>query len=110
MVSGVTEESLATLVFMVVSGLFICYLGYRIRYRTDVRLISGYRSETVADGEGLARLVGGVGGGLGIVTVGYGLAAFVVEPWLWYWVSWTLLLLGGVAFLQRHGKRFAAKK
>lgn len=106
MVSGVTEESLATLVFMVVSGLFICYLGYRIRYRTDVRLISGYRSETVADGEGLARLVAG----LGIVTVGYGLAAFVVEPRLWYWVSWTLLLLGGVAFLQRHGKRFAAKK
>jgi hypothetical protein len=96
----VATESLAIAGLMTLVGLCLGWLGYRIRFRGDYHLIAGYRSGAVANPEELAGLVGGVTAGLGVVTVFYGLVALVVDAGLWYWLSYTLVVLAGPLVVQ----------
>jgi hypothetical protein len=49
-------------------GGVLVFLGYRIRFRGEVRLITGFECRNVRDPAGWGRWVGGVGIFLGAVT------------------------------------------
>jgi len=100
-------ESLVVAIGMLLSGLLIGWLGYRIRYQQDYHLISGYRPGTASDEEGLAGLVGGVTIGLGLLTGLWGLGALVVETQLGYRGSYLAVLLVGLVVVQVRGRRYA---
>jgi hypothetical protein len=50
------------------AGALLVFLGYRIRFRGDVRLITGFECRNVRDPAGWGRWVGGIGIFLGAMT------------------------------------------
>lgn len=59
------------------AGVVLITLGYRIRWRREWRLITGFRLGTVRDPEGLGRWVGGTGIVLGTVSLAAGAHAWL---------------------------------
>jgi hypothetical protein len=99
-------ETLVAVALMLVTAAVIVYLGYRIRYRGDVRLVAGYDPDDVVDDEGLAALVGGVTIALGVVHGLYGLGLLYFPPTLAFWSGYLLVFLGGIAVVQARGRRY----
>jgi hypothetical protein len=61
---------------LLLTALVLITLGYRIRYRREWHLITGFKLEGVRDPEGLGRWVGGLGILLGALTLAAALVAF----------------------------------
>jgi hypothetical protein len=102
------SETLFAVAFMLLGAAFICYLGYRIRYRGDVVLIAGYDSERVTDDEGLADLVGGVVIALGLVHVAFGLGMLYFPLDLAFWLAYLAAMFVGLGVVQVRGRRYTA--
>lgn len=106
---GLPETAASVLVAMVASGVLAIYLGYRIRVRGDVHLMSGTRPEYVTDEEGMTRLAGTASVGVGVLTVLYGL----LFPWApsqaVYWGSYLALAAFAGAYVWVNGKRYTSK-
>jgi hypothetical protein len=60
------QIQLAVALFL--AGAVLAFLGYRIRFRSEVRLITGFEPRNVRDPQGWARWVGGIGLLLGSIT------------------------------------------
>ncbi|AFK19968.1 MULTISPECIES: DUF3784 domain-containing protein [Haloferax] len=102
-------ETTIVVAVLMLTGLGLCYLGYRIRYLKDYHLIAGYRSEEVADADSLARLVGGGTIVIGLVTLLYGAGAIVLRAGDTYWLSYTVLVLVSAGYLSVQSRQYAAE-
>jgi len=110
MIAGIETSTAVVTATMALSGVVTGWLGYRIRYHTDVHLIAGYRNGMRADTEALARVVGRVVLAVAAVTVLAGLLYPVLETIpvgeTAYWSGYTTLVvvLSGYAMLatRRH--------
>jgi membrane associated rhomboid family serine protease len=105
MIAGIGTDTAVVTATLVLSGVVTGWLGYRIRYRGDVRLIAGYRSGMRADTETLTRVVGRVVLAVAAVTVLAGLLYPVlsIDPadGVTYWAGYTIVvvILSGYAVL-----------
>jgi len=106
MAPATDSETLLSALLLFAAGLFIAYLGYRIRYRGDVHLIAGYDAERVTDDEGLAALVGGVTVALGALHPTSGVALLYFPPDLAFWSGYGLAMAVGLAVVLVGGRRF----
>lgn len=110
MAAGFGTDTAVVTGSMLLTGVFIGWLGYRIRFRRDVHLIAGYRRGTTADTEALSRVVGRVVLVLAAVTAFAGVVYPILSRGLAdggiYWSGYTIvvLLLGGYAVVvsRRH--------
>lgn len=93
MATGLASDDLLVLAVMALTGAFVSYLGYRIRYRGDVHLVAGYPRDRPVDDDALARVVGRITLAVGALTLAFGLASPFVETGLLYWGLYTLLVL-----------------
>jgi cytochrome c biogenesis factor len=97
MLSGVESETVVVMGVLALGGLFTGWLGYRIRYRSDVSLIAGYDDEISADAEALSRVIGRVVLAVAAITVLSGLLYPVVEGGPidagLYWVGYTVIIV-----------------
>jgi hypothetical protein len=104
-ISGLGTEIAVVTGTMVLTGIFTGWLGYRIRYRGDVHLISGYRDGMAADTEALSRTVGRAVLAVAAVTVLAGLLYPVLNSGsdvaVTYWSGYAVvvLVLSGYAVL-----------
>lgn len=73
-----TAESLYLIAVMTATGLFLVWLGRRIRRTEDLSLVAGARGRTVTDPTGLTKLVGNVTVVTGVVTALVGLLSLLV--------------------------------
>ena len=99
-------ETLVAVALLVLAGVVVGFLGYRIRYRGDVVLIAGYDAERVTDDEGLGSLVGGVVFALGAVHVAFGVALLAVSPDLAFWAAYLVAMAVGLGVVQVRGRRY----
>ncbi|MBB6645610.1 DUF3784 domain-containing protein [Halobellus sp. MBLA0160] len=105
MVAGISTNTAVVTAVTVLTGVFIGWLGYRIRYRGDVHLIAGYRGGAPTDAEALSRVVGRVVLVVAAVTVLAGLIypMLIISPSaeVTYWSGYTaiVLVLSGYAVL-----------
>lgn len=104
---ALTAEDAAGMTAMLFASLLVGFLGYRIRVHRDLHLVSGDEPERVADASGVARLVGSVGIGVGILTALYGVAVPFVRPGVAFWGSYVLVVVGAVAVVRQVGRRYA---
>jgi hypothetical protein len=92
------QIQLAAALFL--AGAVLVVLGYRIRFRHEVRLITGFEPRNVRDPEGWGRWVGGVGLFLGSITFAAAALALTrpdLNPILG--TAYTSVVLGSTAVL-----------
>jgi hypothetical protein len=113
MIAEISTNTVAVTAMMLLTGVFTGWLGYRIRYRGDVRLIAGYQGGTPADAEALSRVVGRVVLGVAAVSVLAGLMypILAISPGaeVTYWSGYTaiVVILSGYAVLT--SRRYAGE-
>ena len=92
------QIQLAAALFL--AGAVLAVLGYRIRFRQEVRLITGFEPRNVRDPEGWARWVGGIGLFMGSITFAAAALALTrpdLNPVLG--TAYTSVVLGSTAIL-----------
>jgi hypothetical protein len=99
-------ETLVSTAVMLGVALVIGYLGYRIRYRGDVRLVAGYDPDRVTDPDAIAGLVGGMVLALAGVSAVYGVGQVLFPSNLWFWGSYLAVIFLVVLVIQVRGRRY----
>jgi hypothetical protein len=90
--------ALERFLLIAVSGLFVAFLGYLIKYRGMVRLVAGYDPDEVVNEAGLANFIGTLSIVVGAATILAGLLEYhdIGNGILWYIFGVFIVVSGGV--------------
>lgn len=84
-------------------GLLLAGMGSLIRYRKQLRLISGYRADRVRDPDGLAHFFGGWTIVLGVAHVGLAVGALRYPIPEVAWMGYALAVIAWLAVVAGYG-------